>query len=147
MIPTPAILKLKLLWTRKQILSLAILRRINVFKFPDLKSPDSALDACKKDTVGTAQGGLIHVVFCKKGPKVTRMIFTCIQQIVNYWLFHNGFSIGIGDTVADKKTMKYITEQIKIRKTNVADDAYNDRLKEKAYDGLCCRLYYGIFWG
>src|SRR5882672_8369097 len=81
MIPTPAILKLKLLWTRKQILSLAILRRINVFKFPDLKSPDSALDACKKDTVGTAQGGLIHVVFCKKGPKVTRMIFTCIQQI------------------------------------------------------------------
>jgi len=81
MIPTPAILKPKLLWTRKQILSLAILHGINVFKFPDSKSPDPALNACKKDTVGAAQGGLVHIVFCEKGPKATRMIFTCIQQI------------------------------------------------------------------
>lgn len=55
-----------------------------------------------------------------------------LQQVVNHWLFHNGFSIGIGDTVADKKTMAYIMEQIRMRKENVAkaiDDASNDRLK------------------
>jgi DNA-directed RNA polymerase II subunit RPB1 len=30
--------------------------------------------------------------------------------VVNYWLFHNGFSIGIGDTATDWKTMEYIAE-------------------------------------
>ena len=28
-----------------------------------------------------------------------------IQRTVNYWLLQHGFSIGIGDTVADDKTM------------------------------------------
>ncbi|KAF7331304.1 DNA-directed RNA polymerase subunit [Mycena kentingensis (nom. inval.)] len=28
-------------------------------------------------------------------------LFTGLQIVVNYWLFHNGFSIGIGDTIAD----------------------------------------------
>ncbi len=88
----------------------------------------------EKKTVGASAGGLIHVVFREKGPEATRTLFTGLQQIVNYWLFHNGFSIGIGDTVADKKTMEYITEQIKIHKDNVArliEDAYLDRMKPK----------------
>jgi DNA-directed RNA polymerase II subunit RPB1 len=51
---------------------------------------------------------------------------------VNYWLFHNGFSIGISDTVVDWKTMEYITEQIKTRKQNIKDvtlQASQDLLK------------------
>ena len=86
----------------------------------------------EKKTVGASQGGLVHVVFREKGPEATRQLFTGIQKIVNYWLFHNGFSIGIGDTIADQKTMKYITEHIAERKQNVAEiieDAYHDRLK------------------
>jgi DNA-directed RNA polymerase II subunit RPB1 len=53
-------------------------------------------------------------------------------MVVNYWLFHNGFSIGIGDTIADQTTMAFITQHIAERKQNVADvieDAYHDRLK------------------
>ncbi|PAV21644.1 beta and beta-prime subunits of DNA dependent RNA-polymerase [Pyrrhoderma noxium] len=144
-IPTPTILKPKPLWTGKQILSMTIPRGINIFRAPDPKSSSPVFDdgiliengeiifgIVEKKTVGASQGGLVHVVFREKGPEATRTLFTGLQQIVNYWLFHNGFSIGIGDTVADKKTMAYISEQIKMRKDNVSkviEDAQNDRLK------------------
>jgi len=44
----------------------------------------------EKKTVGASQGRLVHVVFCKKGAEATRTLFTGLQCIVNYWLFHNG---------------------------------------------------------
>lgn len=144
-IPTPAIIKPKPLWTGKQILSMCIPKGINIHRNPDPKSSNPVFDdgmliengeiifgIVEKKTVGASQGGLVHVVFREKGPEATRTLFTGLQQVVNYWLFHNGFSIGIGDTVADKKTMDYITAQIKMRKENVAkvvDDAYHDHLK------------------
>jgi hypothetical protein len=73
-------------------------------------------------TVGASQGGLVHVVFREKGPEATWQLFTGIQMVVNFWLFHNGFSIGIGDTkVADQKTMSYISQTILERKVKVAE--------------------------
>ena len=53
-------------------------------------------------------------------------------MIVNFWLFHNGFSIGIGDTIADHNTISYITQNIAEQKANVTqfiDDATHNRLK------------------
>lgn len=53
-------------------------------------------------------------------------------MVVNFWLFHNGFSIGIGNTIADAGTMSYITKTIADRKadvTRIIDDATHDRLK------------------
>ncbi|KAF8440259.1 hypothetical protein L210DRAFT_3645433 [Boletus edulis BED1] len=85
-----------------------------------------------KKTIGATQGGLIHVIFCEKGPEATRSVFTGIQMVINFWLFHNGFSIGIGDTIAGPKVMSYITQRIREKKQQVAeiiDDAYHDRLK------------------
>jgi len=144
-VPIPAILKPKPLWTGKQILSLAIPRGINIHRSPDPKSSHPVFDdgvlvengelifgIVEKKTVGASQGGLVHVVFREKGPEATRQLFTGIQMIVNFWLFHNGFSIGIGDTIADHNTMSYITQTIAERKTNVTqiiDDATHDRLK------------------
>ena len=55
-------------------------------------------------------------------------------MVVNFWLFHNGFSIGIGDTIADQKTMSYISQTINERKQNVAgiiEEAAHVRLKAK----------------
>jgi DNA-directed RNA polymerase II subunit RPB1 len=56
-------------------------------------------------------------------------------MVVNFWLFHNGFSIvGIGDTIGDQKTMSYITQTISERKQKVAEaieEATHDRLKAK----------------
>ncbi|KAJ4477824.1 beta and beta-prime subunits of DNA dependent RNA-polymerase [Lentinula edodes] len=144
-VPIPAILKPKPLWTGKQILSLVIPRGINIHRSPDPKSSNPVFDdgmliengeivfgIVEKKTVGASQGGLVHVVFREKGPEVTRQLFTGLQTVVNYWLFHNGFSIGIGDTIADKNTMSYITETIASRKANVSkiiEDATHDRLK------------------
>ncbi|KAF9007912.1 beta and beta-prime subunits of DNA dependent RNA-polymerase [Cyathus striatus] len=103
-IPIPAIIKPKPLWTGKQILSLTIPRGINIHRSPDPKSsnPNGEL----------IFGGL-------KGPEATRQLFTGLQRVVNYWLFHNGFSIGIGDTIAERKA----------KVTEIIDDATHDRLK------------------
>jgi DNA-directed RNA polymerase II subunit RPB1 len=144
-VPIPAILKPKPLWTGKQILSLAIPRGINIHRSPDPKSSHPVFDdgvliengelifgIVEKKTVGASQGGLVHVVFREKGPEATRQLFTGLQMIVNFWLFHNGFSIGIGDTIADHNTMSYITQNIAERKATVTqfiDDATHDRLK------------------
>ena len=144
-VPTPAIIKPKPLWTGKQILSMCIPRGINIFRAADPKSNNPVFDdgmmiengdiifgIVEKKTVGAAQGGLVHVVFREKGPEATRGLFTGLQQVVNYWLFHNGFSIGIGDTIADRKTMSHIHDQIAIRKQSVqeiVEDAYHDRLR------------------
>ncbi|KAF7797788.1 hypothetical protein EIP86_008990 [Pleurotus ostreatoroseus] len=152
-VPTPVIIKPKPLWTGKQILSMCIPRGINIHRSPDPKSSNPVFDdgmliengeiifgIVDKKTVGSAQGGLIHVVFREKGPEATQGLFTALQQVVNYWLFHNGFSIGIGDTIADRKTMAHIAEQIAIRKQNVVniiDDAAHDRLKPQLGMTIC----------
>ncbi|KAF8442026.1 hypothetical protein L210DRAFT_3503102 [Boletus edulis BED1] len=65
-----------------------------------------------------------------EGPEATRLVFTGIQIVVNFWLFH--ISIGIGDTIANPKVMSYIIQHIGEKKQQVAeiiDDAYYDCLK------------------
>jgi len=55
-------------------------------------------------------------------------------MVVNFWLFHNGFSIGISDTIADQKIVAYIIQTISERKQKVAEvieEATHDRLKAK----------------
>lgn len=144
-IPTPAIIKPKPLWTGKQLLSMTIPRGINISRNADDRSPNPVFDdgilvengdiiygIVEKKTVGASQGGLIHVVFREKGPDACVTLFTGIQWIINYWLFHNGFSIGIGDTIADKRTMLIIKHRITEAKSKVQDilqEAYQDRLR------------------
>ena len=63
-----------------------------------------------------------------------------IQVVVNYWMLHHGFSIGIGDTIADKGTMAFITERISGAKENVKgiiQNAEADRLE--AQPGMTIR--------
>ncbi|KAG8714811.1 DNA-directed RNA polymerase II subunit rpb1 [Ceratobasidium sp. 423] len=149
-VPVPTILKPKPLWTGKQILSLCIPSGINVFRAPDKDKRTSRVPAnpvaddgiciengeilygvVEKKTVGASQAGLIHITFREKGPEITRDLFTSLQKVVNFWLLHNGFSIGIGDTIADKGTMSKITAHIETAKNNVL------LLIQKAqYDGL-----------
>ncbi|KAK7040592.1 DNA-directed RNA polymerase subunit [Favolaschia claudopus] len=146
-IPIPAIIKPKPLWSGKQILSLVIPRGINITRNPDdkanranpplddgmlIENGEIIFGIVEKKTVGASQGGLVHVVFREKGPEATRQLFTGLQMVVNYWLFHNGFSIGIGDTIADRGTMSFITQKIASCKENVVkiiEDATHDRLK------------------
>jgi DNA-directed RNA polymerase II subunit RPB1 len=86
-----------------------------------------------KKTTGSLIGGLFHVMFREKGLEPCRNLFLGLQRVVVYWLVHNNFSIGIGDTIADPGTMEVITDMIRERKDKVATfiaDAYSDRLKQ-----------------
>jgi len=46
------------------------------------------------------------------GPDAARKFLGHTQWLVNYWLLQNGFSIGIGDTIADASTMQTINDTI-----------------------------------
>lgn len=128
-IPSPAILKPVPRWTGKQMLSLVI-PRVNLIGFhsahPDSETGDMSPGDTKviiedgvllsgilcKKTVGNAPGGLVHVIWNEHGPQVTRDFFNNVQTVVNYWLLGHGFSIGIGDTIADRQTMETINNTI-----------------------------------
>jgi DNA-directed RNA polymerase II subunit RPB1 len=68
-----------------------------------IKSGELIFGIIDKKSVGAEQGSLVHVVFCKKGPENTQQLFTGLWHVINYWLFHNGFSIGIGNTIVVQK--------------------------------------------
>ncbi len=136
-IPQPAILKPVPLWTGKQLMSLILPPRINLITFhsthPDGEKGDCSPGDTKvliedgqllagilcKKTVGSAAGGLIHTIFMEHGPFVCRDFFNDCQTVVNYWLLQNGFSVGIGDTVADAQTMAKINDTIAAAKDGV----------------------------
>jgi DNA-directed RNA polymerase II subunit RPB1 len=146
-IPIPAIIKPKPLWTGKQILSMTIPKGVNISRAPDekkekdnptvddgmcIENGEIVYGVVDKKTVGASMGGLVHVVFREKGPEATRTLFTGLQTVVNYWLFHHGFSIGIGDTIADRGTMTVIIKTIADQKAKVRQivyDATHDHLK------------------
>ncbi|GJN25505.1 hypothetical protein PR202_gb13340 [Eleusine coracana subsp. coracana] len=73
---------------------------------------------CKK-TLGTSTGSLIHVIWEEVGPDAASKFLGHTQWLVNYWLLQNGFSIGIGDTIADVVTMEQINETISKAKNDV----------------------------
>lgn len=94
----------------------------------------------QKKTVGASQGGLVHVVFREKSPEGACALFSGLQKVVNYWLFTNGFSSGIGDTIADDKTMAFITQTIASHEAEVAAIAERATIDElKAAPGMTTR--------
>lgn len=138
-VPQPAILFPKKLWTGKQLISMIIPKGTNLTSFhsahPDGESTDISPGDTKviiqdgelmtgimcKRTVGTSQNSLVHVIWKDHGPEKTRDFFDGCQRIVNNWLFTNGFSIGIGDTIADEATSTNILETINTTKANVLE--------------------------
>ena len=127
--PVPAIIKPVKLWTGKQILSLIIPMQINLICFhsqhPDNEQQEQSIGDTKvmiqngellmgivcKRTVGQSSSGLIHCIVNECGTEDAKLFLNGCQLIVNYWLLHNGFSIGIGDTIASKQTMQGINKE------------------------------------
>jgi len=138
-VPIPAILKPAQLWTGKQVFSKLLPRGINLQQtsnnHPDqedgVMSPGDTLVRIEqgeiiqgiidKRTVGSSQGSLIHVTWVEYGPMVCAKLFTEIQKVVNHWLLHNGFSIGIGDGIASGRTLLEIERTIKNAKREVSN--------------------------
>ncbi|KAL8143181.1 hypothetical protein V2J09_016213 [Rumex salicifolius] len=138
-VPQPAILKPRPLWTGKQVFNLIIPKQINLLRYsawhPDkdegpLTPGDTQVlvekgellsgTLCKK-ALGTSGGSLIHVIWEEVGPDAARKFLGHTQWLVNYWLLQNGFSMGIGDTIADAATMETINDTISRAKTEVKE--------------------------
>ncbi|KAL9612918.1 MAG: hypothetical protein Q9167_002501 [Letrouitia subvulpina] len=132
-VPQPAILKPRPKWTGKQIISLVFPPELNFLKASGEgfcpKSDDGMLVSggelmyglLEKKIVGASKSGIIHIIFNEKGPEAAMNFFNGAQTVVNYWLLHNGFSIGIGDTIPDRTTIQHIEEAISLQKANVAE--------------------------
>ncbi|GJN39639.1 hypothetical protein PR202_gb28770 [Eleusine coracana subsp. coracana] len=138
-VPAPAILKPRPIWTGKQVFNLIIPKQINLIRFSawhaetetGFITPGDTMvriekgellsgTLCKK-TLGTSTGSLIHVIWEEVGPDAARKFLGHTQWLVNYWLLQNGFSIGIGDTIADAATMEKINETISKAKNEVKE--------------------------
>ncbi|KAI3900610.1 hypothetical protein MKW92_014885 [Papaver armeniacum] len=138
-VPAPTILKPRPLWTGKQVFNLIIPKQINLLRTSAWHSEDETGlitpgdtqvriergelltgTLCKK-ALGTSTGSLIHVIWEEVGPDAARKFLGHTQWLVNYWLLQNGFSIGIGDTIADASTMEKINDTISKAKNEVKD--------------------------
>ncbi|KND04665.1 DNA-directed RNA polymerase II subunit RPB1 [Spizellomyces punctatus DAOM BR117] len=150
-VPQPAILKPVPLWTGKQIMSLVIPPKINVTGYhsafdEQTDKDDGSSSDCKvliengelltgilcKKTVGSSANGIIHVTMNEHGPEAAKAFFNGTQLVVNHWLLQNGFSIGIGDTIADRPTSDQITSTISNAKkevTKIIEKAQSDKLE------------------
>ncbi|KAM0719906.1 hypothetical protein Q7P37_004041 [Cladosporium fusiforme] len=137
-LPHPAILKPSPRWTGKQIISMALPSGLNILRYDDkdghIPLKDSGLliqdgnleyGQLVKKVVGASGGSIIHVIFNERGPDAAVDFFNAAQRIVCYWLLHNGFSVGIGDTVPDEKTAQGIEDAVATEKDHV-----NDLIKE-----------------
>ncbi|KAI3324479.1 DNA-directed RNA polymerase II subunit RPB1 [Xylariaceae sp. AK1471] len=146
-IPQPAIFKPRPRWTGKQIVSMIIPREISLYTRPGPKSDaycpekDDGLlvqsgqllfGLLTKKNVGAASGGIIHLCYNELGPDGAMAFLNGCQRVINYWLLHNGHSIGIGDTIPDKSTIEKIQAHIDDQKaivTQLTIDATENRLE------------------
>lgn len=120
-LPPPAILKPRPLWTGKQILSLVI-PEINYCKrssgFEDwacpgdksvlVKNGELLCGVMTKSTVGATGGGLVHISWRDRGPEACRDFLSNTQNVVNNWLIHHGFTVGVHDIMAGSATTSTI---------------------------------------
>lgn len=146
-VPPPTIIKPRPRWSGKQIVSLVLPNGLNLFKGGDEKGDgwnplaDGGLlvhngslmyGLFDKKSVGANGGGVIHIIYNELGWAAAVNFFNGCQRLVNYWLLHNGFSIGIGDTVPNEATSNKIRNFITdVRATvhNLIDQATDDQLE------------------
>ncbi len=124
-VPLPAIFKPRPRWTGKQIVSLIIpdVVSLQMGDNDNTLTDDGLLiqrgmlmyGLLTKKNAGAASGGIVHICYNELGPEGAMAFLNGCQRVINYWLLHNGHSIGIGDTIPDKDTISkvqaHITEQ------------------------------------
>ena len=135
-VPTPAIIMPSPRWTGKQIVSLALPSGLNLTRSDEEATPHIPLKEAKglliqngelilgrmvKKIVGASQGGVVHYIFNDKDSSAAVTFFNAAQRIVAYWLLHNGFSVGIGDTVPDAEMADQIEAAVQKEKNDLAE--------------------------
>lgn len=148
-VPQPAILKPVPRWTGKQIMSMGLPSGLNIMKLGDdedhisLAEADSSVlvqngelvwGRLTKKLVGASGGGIVHLIFNDRGTDATVEFFNAAQRIVCYWLLHNGFSVGIGDTIPDADMVLAIEQNIVKEKATV--DGYMREVQSDEMEAL-----------
>jgi len=120
-------------WSGKNILSYIIPKNIN------LTMTNDSYDTLKEDAINKViiengeiksggldksiftktSKGLIHTIYNDLGPERTKDFIDDLQKITSYFLLIEGFSVGIGDMVANEKTYKKISMIIKENKVKI----------------------------
>jgi len=155
-IPRPAIYKPRPRWTGKQIVSMIIPKIINLNVAASKDKADSnhplkdeglliqqgelMYGLLTKKNVGAAAGGVVHLCYNELGPYGAMNFLNSCQRVVNYWLLHNGHSIGIGDTIPDAETIAKVQGVIDKEKEDVrrlTQEATNNELE--ALPGMSVR--------
>ena len=72
-----------------------------------------------KKILGGSSGGLIHVICNDYSSKSAKVLLDGIQNIVTKFVLQHGYSVGVGDLVASKGTMKKIRDNIADKKEEV----------------------------
>eukprot|EP01065_Artemidia_motanka_P053184 TRINITY_DN97_c0_g2_i1.p1 TRINITY_DN97_c0_g2~~TRINITY_DN97_c0_g2_i1.p1 ORF type:complete len:1884 (+),score=563.96 TRINITY_DN97_c0_g2_i1:67-5652(+) len=131
-IPQPAILKPKPLWTGKQLFSL-LLPSVNFVgksnDDPDTEPFGSDMPIADtkvriengqllhgiidKRSVGASENSLVHVLYNEFNPDWARDLINGVQRVTAYYLVVYGFTVGVQDTVADPATKKQIAQIIR----------------------------------
>lgn len=74
---------------------------------------------CRK-TVGSSSGSLIHLLWNEGGPERTKDFLSALQRLVNFWLLHQGFTVGCSDIITSKETWEKVQGVLKEAKDEVA---------------------------
>lgn len=102
-IPIPAILKPKVLWTGKQIFSL-FLPDVNYYSTNQNGLDDTSVVIERGELVKGMLGGsvlkpasnsLIHIIWLENGAEATRLFLDQTQAVINQWLLVRSFTVGL----------------------------------------------------
>lgn len=63
-----------------------------------------------KKILGLSGGSIVHVIHNDHGTERASHFLNHIQKILNFWLLHTGFSIGIGDTILEGYMTDHLDE-------------------------------------
>ena len=129
-IPHPAIVKPIPLWTGKQLVSM-IMPPLFLEKYVRgagketsvwdphervviLRAGNLLVGTLCKATVGSASGGIIHIMSLDYDGRVTCNFMSDVQRLINAWLLIDGFSVGISDCIVKDDISDRIQRKIKL---------------------------------
>jgi DNA-directed RNA polymerase II subunit RPB1 len=121
------------MWTGRSILSYIIPKNVNLSMenasydaTPDdfmnkilIMNGDIKSGGFDKNAFSKTSKGLIHTIYNDLGAKRTKDFIDDLQKIVTYFLLIEGFSVGIGDMIADDQTSEKISTVIQENKKNI----------------------------
>ena len=158
--PEPALSEPYTLWSGRQLVSMALPKGLNI-SMKNNSHDDSEEDVLNhviirngeliqgridSKIMNSGSKGLIHIIFNDYGVEACQRFLDDLQNIVTRYLVLTGFSVGIGDLIADSKTNEQIKSTIiKTKKQvskltqqvhqnifeNVSSDSVHDEFEKK----------------